>query len=65
MERPVRLALVVRAIALKKAGRLLHDSAAEEFPSDPTDVHLGNPPVIVLYVVQVLFRHSNSTPWAI
>ena len=47
MEGPVRLATVVRAVALEQAVGFMQDVSAEQFPCNHTDVDLGDPPVIL------------------
>ena len=46
MQRAVRLAPVVRAIAEQGLPRFLRDAAAEEFAGDLADVHIGHLPVV-------------------
>jgi hypothetical protein len=51
MKRPVGLALVVRAIALQKAGRLVYDSAAQKLSRHEADVDPCDESIILLDVV--------------
>ena len=62
MQRPVGLALVVGAIALKKAGGLLHDPAGQKFSRHEADVDLGNQAIILLDVVRLFRCHAGSAP---
>lgn len=62
MEGPVRLAAVVRAVALEQAVGFMQDVSAEQFPCDHTDVDLGDPPVILPHVVLTFECHARSAP---
>ena len=46
VQRPVRLAPMVRAIAEQRLPRFLRDAAAEQFAGDLADVHVGDLPVV-------------------
>ena len=62
MEGPVRLAAVVRAVALEQAVGFMQDVSAEQLPRDRTDVDLGDPPVILPHVVLTFECHARSAP---
>ncbi len=62
MKGPVRLATVVRAVALEQAVGFMQDVSAEQFPRDHTDVDLGDPPVILPHVVLTFECHARSAP---
>ncbi len=50
VQRPMRLAAVVGAIAEERLPRLLRDAAAEEFAGDLADIDIGDLPVVGLDV---------------
>jgi hypothetical protein len=62
MKGPVRLAAVVRAVALEQAVGFMQDVSAEQLPRDRTDVDLGDPPVILPHVVLTFECHARSAP---
>jgi len=62
MKGPVRLATVVRAVALEQAVGFMQDVSAEQFPRDRTDVDCGDSPVILPHVVLTFECHARSAP---
>lgn len=62
MEGTVRLAFMVRAVALEQAVGFVQNVNAEHFPRDRADVDLGDPPVILPRVVLTLECHARYAP---
>jgi len=61
MQRKVRLALMVGAVAHQTLTGLLGDPPWQQFPSYITDVHLGDEPIILTDIALRILAHSVPT----